>query len=360
MTERVELRTIRTSDRSSFRRCRRKWALTSHLRDNLEQATQGPAAPLWLGTAVHFALEDYHGLNSFGDPVKAFDAFPEFWKKEQNQLMPVDSDELMDLGRKMIQYYKLWDKVHGSEYTTWIHEGKPQVEVTFEIKLTNPLTGELFLYKGRFDRIAIDNFEQLWIMDYKTTKRHPSKQFLNIDSQAAAYTWAGTRIFGRAFAGVVFLHLLKEEAKAPEHRVGFVSVNKSMKTSAIMYKRALKVAFPDGEIPEQNAEFLANMEDDEDDVGDRYCKLTEVVKTPGNLENEEMKIMAESIDMLNDELPLYPNPTWTCSWDCPVMTICMEMDDNGDVDDLIKHEFQKRAARPEAWFAEEEAIWRNG
>src|SRR3954468_7715100 len=64
---------IRTSDRIGFKRCRRRWGWNSHLRGNL-----GPKEaqnPLWFGTGMHFALEDYHGFNVYGSPTEAFKAY---------------------------------------------------------------------------------------------------------------------------------------------------------------------------------------------------------------------------------------------------------------------------------------------
>ncbi len=352
-----ELPIIRTSDRSFFRRCRRRWGWSSPLRDNLEpiQGGVGPNPNLWLGTAVHFALEDYHGYNVFGSPVKALEQFPDAWRSMKLDL-PENLDELMHLGTSMMRYYKVWEKQFGGEYKTWIHEGKPQVEITFAVEAVTA-DGKPFIYKGRFDRVVEDPYKSLWVMDFKTAKQHPNTMYLNIDSQAAAYAWAASQLFGERFEGVVFCHLLKEIPKEPTWHEGFVSVNKSHKTTGILYKLALKQAFPNGDVPDKNVEFLNDLVEKEHFQGDRLVRMTEVKKTPEALLVEEGKIKAEAADMLNPDLPLYPNPMWTCAWDCPFLNPCLEMNDGEDISDIIEGEFSRRPDRPEAWFNEEGATW---
>ena len=67
--------TIRTSDRRVFRRCLRKWGLQSSLKANLQRKGTEQNIHFWFGSAIHYAMEDYHGYNRFGDPRRAFKAY---------------------------------------------------------------------------------------------------------------------------------------------------------------------------------------------------------------------------------------------------------------------------------------------
>src|SRR4051812_22681517 len=69
--ERVAI--IRTSDRTGFRRCRRRWGWSSHLKGNL--APREAISPLWFGSGFHFALEDFHGPRQYASPIDAFNDF---------------------------------------------------------------------------------------------------------------------------------------------------------------------------------------------------------------------------------------------------------------------------------------------
>src|SRR5690625_7371113 len=99
-------RIIRTSDRIQFKRCRRRWAFSSNLRGNLTYSGESPA-PLWIGTGFHFALEDFHGYNRFGDHFKAFKAFAAASetadRKSRTTTGPTDIDELLALPEAMLR-----------------------------------------------------------------------------------------------------------------------------------------------------------------------------------------------------------------------------------------------------------------
>src|SRR5436190_22592564 len=84
---------VRTSDRAVFRRCRRRWGWSSHLRQGL-----GPlqnADPLWLGSGVHYALEDYHGYKFYSTAVEAFRAYTEATIRQDRMKVPAGYKELL-------------------------------------------------------------------------------------------------------------------------------------------------------------------------------------------------------------------------------------------------------------------------
>lgn len=46
--------------------------------------------------------------------------------------------------------------------------------------------------------------------------------------------------------------------------------------------------------------------------------------------------------MINKQLPLYPNPTMTCGYECKFKDVCVAMDDGGDWKFLLRDGFQRR------------------
>jgi hypothetical protein len=62
---------IHTSDRGTFKNCRRQWAWSSPARHNLIPKTRitGIREPLWFGTGIHYALERYYHPMLKEDPV---------------------------------------------------------------------------------------------------------------------------------------------------------------------------------------------------------------------------------------------------------------------------------------------------
>ena len=105
---------IHTHDRIQFKRCRRKWLFKSPLRMHLEPDPPLEILPLWFGTGIHFALEDFYGYNRFGDPVLALEAYLETFNPED---LPEGAVEEVALGMKMLDYYMHW-RVNRDVYQT--------------------------------------------------------------------------------------------------------------------------------------------------------------------------------------------------------------------------------------------------
>jgi hypothetical protein len=68
---------IHTSDRATFKFCRRQWIWSSPTRFNLVPKTSihGVRMPLWFGTGIHHALERYYHPYLREDPVEVFQAW---------------------------------------------------------------------------------------------------------------------------------------------------------------------------------------------------------------------------------------------------------------------------------------------
>jgi hypothetical protein len=65
---------IHSSDRASFKRCRRYWDYNSPARRNLvlRADIHGVSLPLWFGTGIHWALEQYYQPGLSRDPVESW------------------------------------------------------------------------------------------------------------------------------------------------------------------------------------------------------------------------------------------------------------------------------------------------
>src|SRR5438477_5905716 len=65
---------VHQSDRGTFRRCRRRWNWSSPMRNNLRTRADisGVSMPLWFGSGIHYALEQYYHPAVKRDPVEAF------------------------------------------------------------------------------------------------------------------------------------------------------------------------------------------------------------------------------------------------------------------------------------------------
>lgn len=342
--------TIRTSDRISFRRCRRRWGWTSHLRRNRTSAYL--AEPLWTGTAFHFCMEDYHGLNRFGNPLDALSAFVEAYSRTPELKLPDGWKEEVKLLQGMIKHYTDYWLPQRSPLTTYIIDGVPQVEVNFEIRLPIELPwdpeAEVF-YVGRIDRVVIDSHERLWVLDYKTAKAMTSLH-LEIDQQMTTYCWASNAIYDLPTAGFIYQQHRKALPEAPTFLAsGRFSVNKSQKTTRAIYKEALLKLY--GEVitaPKDNVEFLNHLASLEQEHSDGFVQRNFESRNEHQLQAEGTKILLEAPEMLNPDTPLYPNPTRDCGW-CDFYIPCVSMDDGSDWEYEIEATTRKRSEESDPW-----------
>lgn len=353
---------IRTSDRISFKSCRRKWHWSSHLKQNL--GPKALSAPLWFGSAIHYALEDYHGYNVFGRPAEAFKAYclatAKNWKRE----LPHDAADHYILGQKIMNYYQdMWldGYPRKADQTYWappVNDPngplEPQVEVNFEIEIpihqspvlvdyVRRLGADVVLYRGTIDRVSVDEWGQLWVVEYKTAKVYQATHY-QTDPQVTTYVWALSQIFDRPVAGVVYHQFVKKAPDTPRLlSTGKISTAQNLVTSYPLYKSALESLY--GSVqksPSLNQDFMNRLIKSETDHRDRYIIREPIFRNAEQCMNESWKIMMELEDMLNPDLPLYPNPTRDCSRMCSFMTPCVNLDDGSDWEQLLNQLYSPR------------------
>lgn len=329
---------IRTSDRGSFKRCRRKWAWSSQLRKNLR--LKDTPSYFWLGTGGHFALEDYHGYNRFGHPAEAFMAYVEACKefnRKHGYGIPDDWQEQTDLGVGILEYYLKWLESREHHATVWI-DGEPMVEIKCEIPLpVEPPPG----YDGVVYQLTLDRLVEIdgeyWITDYKFFKNF-SQANLDMDEQMSSYIWGASTIFDKPIAGAILHEFKKSVPKEPKIlSSGKLSHAPTQGTTHRMYREALIQMYGSTEkAPAANVRCLNDLAHRETPERDDFIKRTMTRRTIPQMEATGTKILMEAADMCNPDLPLYPNPTRDCSWDCSLQDICLMIDRDDDWEGLLE------------------------
>jgi hypothetical protein len=349
---------IRTSDRIAFKQCRRKWGWSSHLMRNL--GAKYLAAPLWFGSAIHFALEDYHGYNYFERPSNAFRAYCISTSQQHTRELPTEAQELYDLGCKMMDYYvDHWLRFRKVPETYWAPNPitgvfEPQVEVNFEIpvpldenptlkRLCEQQEADCILYRGTIDRVAIDEDGSLWCVEYKTAKRAERYHF-QTDPQITTYVWAMSHIYDKPIAGVEYQQFVKTAPESPRIlSSGKLSTASNLVSSYPLYYKALEEFYGDAtRAPKDHVAKLAELGRAEDEWGDRFIRRDIVRRNTHACNAEALKILLEIEDMVNPNLPLYPNPTRQCPYMCSFLAPCVTMDDGGDWEYELELEYSER------------------
>ena len=350
---------IRTSDRIAFKNCRRRWGWSSHLRHNL-----GPKygiGPLWFGTGIHFALEDFHGYNRFGHPKAAFEAFVKASKLHSKEKLPDGWEELLSLGQGMMDYYVVWLQLRPlSRLRTYWVDGVPQVEVNFRFRIPGDWTkfgyDEVY-YSGTIDRICIDEHGYLWPLDYKTAKNMETLHFMT-DPQVNAYMWAAPFLYDKPIGGFKYMQLKKAIPNPGRLIYGGskISTAENQSTSHYMYRQTLIDFYGSVDAsPMENQAFLTKLAQHEDENRDDFIQVDSIARNERMGQSEGVKILMEIEDMLNPDLPLYPNPTRFCmnTWNpeqsCPFVGPCVSMDDGSDWLYELEQTTDLRETKYDAW-----------
>lgn len=341
---------IHTSDRILFKRCRRKWNYASPLRLNLEPK-EVFSIYFWVGTGFHFALEDYHGYNKFGDPAKAFQAYYECFDRND---LTMECEAYTEIVPVMFDHYiNSWLPKRKQFKTFWLN-GKPQVEVEviLELKELSKLVGKPVYYSMRFDRMVLDEYDRLWVMDYKTVSSFDTNK-LETDPQISVYSWGAELFYQRPIEGMIYLQFRKVpigEPKILKRPAGAISIDKNQNTNYYRYLDALKDAYGSlEEAPAENLETLDFLWQQESELGDKYIRYDLVRRNKYSKDKQYELILQESKDMLNPNLSIYPNPTRDCYKDCPFRAVCLAEDDGSDPSFILNNNYENKRGDKDKW-----------
>ena len=220
----------------------------------------------------------------------------------------------------------------------WV-DGKPLVELDFDLPIEGPGIRENVTYSGTIDRVVRDELGTIWLLDYKTAAQFDTAK-LEQDPQVSAYMLAAREIFDLDVAGMVYIQFKKAFPVEPELlKSGKFSTNKTQKTSYSLYKEALNNLYGDRvewrkEFPEY-VKYLNYLADQESNDGDKFIRYDKVERWGNHLDSVKEQILMEAREMTDVNLPIYPNPTKDCSWDCPFRTACLAKDDGSDYQSII-------------------------
>lgn len=334
---------IHTHDRINFKRCRWKWDFESGLRRHLVPKDNSNTNT-WFGTGFHFAMEDYHGYRRFSTPMHAFQAYYDVFEKYYPEYMPPEHEELLELGLCMLDYYPVWLKQRDEYKTLWI-DGEPQVEVEFSIEIPelSEYAGVTVVYQGAIDRVVEDAHGGLWLVDYKTVKRFDTDK-LELDPQISAYCWAAEQYYERPVEGLIYHQFKKVAPRYPKVLArGGLSTDKRQYTTYSLFRIALEdLGYDLKNLPKNYQDYLNYLLEEETIEGDRFIRWDKVRRNHDFKQSEYDLIVIEGKEMLNPDLPLYPNPTYTCAYDCAFRTVCVARRDGSDADWLLDTMFEKK------------------
>ncbi|MEK0326885.1 MAG: hypothetical protein QQN63_14400, partial [Nitrosopumilus sp.] len=187
-------------------------------------------------------------------------------------------------------------------------------------------------------------------LDWKFYKQFSSAD-LDFDQQMSAYIWAAAAIFEVPIAGGI-LHEFRKKLPQPPRILanGKISTAKAQGTTHGLYREALDKLYGDVvNAPSVNVNCLNELAAMESEDRDDFIKRTRTTRTELQQQAEGTKILMECEDMCNPDLPLYPNPTRDCSWDCSLKDICLMIDRDDDWSEQLADTTIQRTEESGEW-----------
>jgi hypothetical protein len=390
---------IHTSERKSFRGCRRRWSWI--FKDYYYPKVT--AKPLEFGVAFHEAMETLYDpktwkfdrqivLNSAiqvfidkcNEQRKKFLEFKEAYQLD-NAEAEEDYDERVELGKGMLKYFG--EKVQPEWDQYWVPR---KVEIEFLVPIQNPDTGEYLIcdcaqceklwtawvdenpphhtdemgnpfnedgsirrfhglpvvLAGRIDAIMQDSKGNLWIVDWKTAaqiSRERGDEFLYLDDQISSYVMALRRKLGIDIKGFLYVEIRKAVPEAPQRnksiRLGRAfSVSKSQATELELYEKTVREEDKAAYEAGLYDEFLTYLREE----GMVYHHRYQILKSDEELEQIERMLFEEASDMIDPKIRIYPNAgKFNCGY-CAFRQPCLETNRQGDPFFLLDELFDKR------------------
>lgn len=389
MIEKRLVHSIHTSERRSYRGCRRRWNWLF----NEFYYPLVTAKPLEFGQAFHKAMEKYYDPMTWHDKETAAAlaqaAFVQVCKEQHSQYMKLnkgnidpemkkDYDERIQLGLGMLRHYTKWvSPVHDVNF-------KPvKVEIEFEVPIKDPhgrylacrcnkcwarevahygthinepdynyrdvWRGLPVTYGGRIDMLAEDELGRYWVFDWKTAARMSgvepgsSDDFMLLDDQITSYCWALWTL-GIPVVGFVYAEIKKAVPEEPEpnktQRLGrWYSVNKQLNTTYDIYYKTVSendpVAFSQG-LYDNFLDYLKSTD------GPRYHVRHVVFRSETELANAGYNIWQEASEMVDPNLKIYPSPGRFSCGNCAFKDPCLSMNKGEDFQYTLDTLFEKR------------------
>lgn len=396
---------IHTSERKSFRGCRRRW----HWVFQEFYYPQVTAKPLEFGVAFHNAMEVLYDPKTWKwdrQIVKAaaIDMFVKTCEKQKakflestnaqfisNEDTATDYAERLELGKGMLNYYV--DEV-APKYDVGMTP--IQVETEFLVPIQNPDTDEYLYCKclrcmktideyekqiqniegvtrgpaeaeivvskmreeglvvvlaGRLDMLAEDMHGQYWIVDWKTAARlargdasgQDRDEFLELDDQIGSYVMALRRKLGLNVAGFIYVELKKAFPEAPTRNktVRLGKMYSVNKNQAVDYDTYLKT-IKEGDTAAYEAGAYDEFLEFLKNDGINFHGRYQIYKTDEELEELERDLFLEAQDMTDKNLRLYRSPgRFACGF-CAFRQPCLEKYRQGDFQYLLDTLYDKR------------------
>jgi len=337
---------LHISDIRTYLSCRLLWHIQSPLRLHLE-----PEHTPWYfltGRAVHYALARLYEQGE-NPVVVAENYMRKAVDMEVKASGPLWEDEVLvfeaevEMAKSLCQNYLYWLKSYEDPDGDW---DVVATEIHYEQPLFTP-TGRIsnrISLAGRFDQIIRHKGTgDLWLREFKTSKRYPDNEWLEFDDQAAGYCWAASQISGEPVVGIQYRFLLKKVPQQPSLVQNGArlsrAINSSLSTTYELYKQAIA----DNDFDEADyADILADLKKRN---WNEYIVEIPVRKTRAELDHVSRKFWEIGLEMTRKNIAVIDEPEWNKCVRCSFKEACRTRKNGGNWMQVLQH--TTRVRQPE-------------
>lgn len=321
---------IRSSDRSTFKRCRRAWDLGSRLRQNYE--------PLKLAKVFDFdrAIRD----------ALAVYYFPGMWEWNREIVLPLTIEGFFKSMQQQRDSYVKQQTLSAEEERDWNHHlelgemmlnryfewaaamdrfSPIRVETEFEVNIPDPFhpgqdlaaqEGVPIRYRGRINLLVVDGHDAYWLVKHQIVdEQWNDLDHLLLDEEGVSYCWAWENFFlSMKIAGTIY----NEMRKDPSGRAG-ASTGESL---------AIANREPDQTIKQE---------------GNQFFRRTYIPRSRKELKTFGRQLALEAQDIANPEIRIYPNPSKENCGDCAYLRPCIAMNEGSSASAILETSYRQRA-----------------
>ncbi len=330
---------ISFSDVESFLRCRQMWDFRSANRQSIRHK-QTPKMYLTLGTAVHKALEaQYNGQDPqeviatylADERTAKVDAYVEEYKCQPWPNEMKEFDETAELAMGLVdQYFNHYslDNPLAEQGLTLIG-----IEVPFKIELSDGV-----YFCGTLDGIAVDEHDQIWIVENKTYTAKPSVEDIQWHFQAQGYAVAVEWLTGLPVAGVLYNGIAKKLITEPKVlKNGLLSTDKRVATTYARYLDAI-ARNGESEADPRFGDILSHLRSLDEQGDTRFFYREKAFFTREQLDAWREDFQNVVVEMLDNPRIYRTIPFKGCS-DCWFSDLCHTKHSGGDVDYLMEKRY---------------------
>jgi len=332
MPDEPRVLSVSITEMQEYLRCRRAWDYQSANRQSLVKRGV-PATALWMGSAIHKALEMQIRGQS---PKRALDAYVSRMREEMASEYlrkvgaPMSSNEWTsfdesaslcnDVTRAYFEHYGMSD--------TYAPYKALCSEMTFRIPMGQMGVYDVVYLIGTIDGVLFDpRYDAIGGIDHKTYSQRADVRDLQLNDQFVGYTACLELLIRQEVSFFVYNGLNKKVPSQPRVlKDGTLSVAKDCVTTAKTFERAV---IANGEDPkssryEQHLAWLRLREQEDHPFFTRHT-----INIPKAVKDDWWSNVLAVLNEMASEPAITFNRRWEGCWDCNVRDLC-EIQSRGD------------------------------